>query len=119
MKRDSVLSLITIAKKAGKIASGEFQTETAVKSQRAFLVIVSEEASENTAKKFRNMCEFYETPIYFYGEKEALGAAIGCEFRASLAVLDQGLSGSIQKKLEQAGIKNGNGGHKNGDDQRA
>ena len=37
---------------------------------------------------------------------------------ASLAVLDQGLSGSIQKKLEQAGIKNGNGGHKNGDDQR-
>lgn len=82
MKRDSVLSLISIAKKAGKIASGEFQTETAVKSQRAFLVIVSEEASENTAKKFRNMCEFYETPIYFYGEKEALGAAIGCEFRA-------------------------------------
>ena len=73
MKRDSVLSLISIAKKAGKIASGEFQTETAVKSQRAFLVIVSEEASENTAKKFRNMCEFYETPIYFYGEKEALG----------------------------------------------
>ena len=32
MKRDSVLSLISIAKKAGKIASGEFQTETAVKS---------------------------------------------------------------------------------------
>ena len=31
----------------------------------------------------------------------------------------RGLSGSIQKKLEQAGIKNGNGGHKNGDDQRA
>ena len=42
MKRDSILSLISIAKKAGKIASGEFQTETAVKSQRAFLVIVSE-----------------------------------------------------------------------------
>ena len=83
MKRDSVLSLISIAKKAGKIASGEFQTETAVKSQRAFLVIVSEEASENTAKKFRNMCEFYETPIYFYGEKEALGAAIGCECAGS------------------------------------
>ena len=68
MKRDSVLSLISIAKKAGKIASGEFQTEAAVKSGKAFLVLVSEEASANTAKKFRNMCGFYETPIYFYGE---------------------------------------------------
>ena len=73
MKRDSVLSLISIAKKAGKIASGEFQTETAVKSQRAFLVIVSEEASENTAKKFRNMCEFYETPFTFMEKRKHWG----------------------------------------------
>ena len=44
-------------------------------------------------------------PHLLLWRKEALGAAIGCEFRASLAVLDQGLSGSIQKKLEQAGNK--------------
>ena len=55
MKRDSVLSLIGIAKKAGKIAAGEFQTENAVKAGKASLVIISEEASENTKKKFRNM----------------------------------------------------------------
>ena len=48
MKRDSVLSLISIAKKAGRIAAGEFQTETAVKSVKAYLVIVSSEASGNT-----------------------------------------------------------------------
>ena len=58
MKRDSVLSLISIAKKAGRIAAGEFQTETAVKSGKAYLVIVSSEASGNTEKKFRNMCSF-------------------------------------------------------------
>lgn len=109
MRRDSVLSLVGIAKKAGKIAAGEFQTENAVKSGKASLVIISSEASANTKKKFRNMCTFYEVPVYFYGGKEELGAAIGCEFRASLAVTDQGLSGSIEKQLrrccEAEGVK--------------
>lgn len=99
MKKDSVLSLVSIAKKAGRIAAGEFQTENAVKSGKASLVIVSEEASENTRKKFQNMCAFYEVPIFFHGTKEQLGAAIGCEFRASLAVLDAGLSKSIEKQM--------------------
>lgn len=105
MKKSSVLPLIGIAKKAGRIAAGEFQTETAVKAGKASLVIISSEASDNTKKKFRNMCTFYSTPIYFYGGKEELGAAIGCEFRASLAVLDEGLSKAIEKKLlmEQGG----------------
>lgn len=103
MKRDSVLSLVSIAKKAGKIAAGEFQTEHAVKSGEASLVIVSEEASQNTKKKFQNMCTFYKVPVLVYGGKEQLGAAIGCEFRASLAVTDEGLSKSIEKKLECEG----------------
>lgn len=110
MKRDSVLSLVGIAKKAGKIAAGEFQTENAVKSGKASLVIVSQEASENTKKKFRNMCAFYEVPIFFYGTKTALGSAIGCEFRASLAVLDAGLSKSLEKQLasmRDGGCENG------------
>lgn len=99
MKKNSVLSLVSIAKKAGKIASGEFQTENSVKSGKASLVIVSQEASDNTKKKFRNMCDFYHVPICFYGEKTELGAAIGCEFRATLAVLDEGLSKAIEKRL--------------------
>ena len=31
----------------------------------AELVIVAEDASDNTKKKFQNMCDFYEVPIYF------------------------------------------------------
>ncbi len=102
MRRDSVLSLIGLAKKAGKVASGEFQTEQAVKRGKACAVIVSAEASENTKKKFRNMCTFYEVPFHVYGKKEELGAAIGCEFRASLAILDHGLAASVEKRLENA-----------------
>ena len=45
-----ILNLLGLATKAGKIASGEFAAEKAVKSGKAHLVIVSEEASDNTRK---------------------------------------------------------------------
>ena len=55
MKGNRVLSLLGLSKKAGRLVSGEFSTETAVKTGKACLVLVSREASENTKKKFRNM----------------------------------------------------------------
>ena len=96
MKQDRVLSLIGLATKAGKCASGEFMTENETKSGKAALVIVAEDASDNTKKKFRDMCKFYEVPIYFYGDKDTLG-------HASLAILDEGFAKGIRKQLE---IKN-------------
>ncbi len=99
---DKILSLLGLAARGRNLVSGEFSTEKAVKSRKAALVIVSSEASENTKKMFTNMCEFYDTPIYFYGTKEALGKAVGKEMRASAAVTDQGLAENIIKRLEEA-----------------
>ncbi len=101
MKPDKVLSMLGIAAKAKGVVSGEYQTEHAVKSNEAYLVIVAENASENTKKMFRNMCEFYEVEIAFYGSRESLGHCIGKEFRASLAVTDEGLADAVKKKLAQ------------------
>ena len=99
MAWNKTYGMIGMAMKAGKLVSGEFATEKAVKSGKAALVIVSGAASENTKKKFRNMCDYYKVPIYFCGEKEELGHAIGKEFRASLAVLDAGLAKAIEKNF--------------------
>ena len=100
LKQDKVLSLIGLATKAGQTASGEFMTEREVKTGRAALVIVAGDSSDNTKKKFRDMCEFYKVPIYFYGDKDTLGHAMGKEFRASLAILDEGFAKGIQKELK-------------------
>ncbi len=108
-----MLALLGIAKKAGRIAAGEFRAEQAVKSGKASLVILSPEASGNTKKKFRNMCAFYGVPVCLYGGKEELGAAIGCSERSSLAVLDAGFSQSLLKKIEIVG----DGGCENGKSQ--
>ena len=58
------LSLLGLAAKAGKVVSGEFATENAVKSGKAFLVLTAEDASNNTRKKFNDMCTYYEAVSY-------------------------------------------------------
>lgn len=101
--RQKVFSLIGLATKAGKTASGEFSAEKAVKSGKARLVIISEEASDNTKKMFGNMCTYYKVPICYFGGKEELGRAMGKEIRASLAVTDAGLAGAIVKQMNIIG----------------
>ncbi len=97
--RSKVLSMLGIAAKAGHVASGEFSTEKSIKTGKAYLVIVSEEASENTTKMFKNMTDFYGVPYYRFGTKEELGKCIGKEFRASLAITDENLAKAVEHKL--------------------
>lgn len=100
MKPDKVLSMLGIATKAGKIVSGEFATENAVKAGKAFLVVTATDASENTAKKFRDMTDFYRVPLVVYGTKESLGGCIGKDYRSSLAVTDEKLAKAVQQKMQ-------------------
>ena len=112
MKQNKLLSLIGIAMKAGKLVSGEFSTETAIKSGKAYLVIITGDASKNTVKKFTNSCAFYNVPILTISTKEELGAAIGKQQRSSTAVLDEGFANAIMKKMDEIG-GNLNGEYKN------
>ena len=98
---NKVLSLLGLATKAGKVASGEFSTEKSVKTGKGFLVLVEDDASQNTRKKFQNMCDFYEVPIYFIANKEELGRFCGKEFRASLAVQDENFAKAMLKELQK------------------
>ena len=96
---DRVLSFLGIAQKAGKVVSGGFLCEKAVKSREARLVILAEDAQKNTVSTIRNKCTFYHIPLCIYGSKEALGHAIGKGDRSCVAVTDQGLANSITKLL--------------------
>lgn len=100
MQDDKVLNLIGLAQRAGKLASGGFMTEKSVKTGKAALVILAEDASDNTKKKFQNMCEFYNVPLRIHAAKDYLGHAMGKELRASLAVTDDGLAQAIMKKMD-------------------
>ena len=101
MQKNKVLTYLGLATRAGKTVSGEFSVEKSLKQRKARLVVVSEKASENTKKKFRNMCEYRKTPLYFFGTGEELGRACGKEFRIVTAVEDEGLAKAAISHLEQ------------------
>ncbi|MBO6138032.1 MAG: ribosomal L7Ae/L30e/S12e/Gadd45 family protein [Lachnospiraceae bacterium] len=92
MHNDRTLSLLGLAVKAGKVVSGEFSTENSIKRHKAKVVIVAEDASDNTKKKFRDKCKFYKVPIFIYGTKNTLGHAMGKQDRSCAAVEDRGFA---------------------------
>ena len=95
-----VLSLLGLSAKSGNLVSGEFSTEKAVKEHKAALVVVAEDASDNTKKSFSNMCAYYHVPMIVFADKETLGHAIGKQFRASVAVTQDGFAKAILKLTE-------------------
>ena len=101
MKPDRIRSYIGLAMKAGRVASGEYSTEKAVKEGKAFQVILACDASKNTKKKFTDMCAYYGVPVLEYETKEELGHMIGREERACLAVTDAGFAKAIRKMREE------------------
>ena len=95
-----VLSLLGLSAKSGNLVSGEFSTEKAVKEHKAALVVVAEDASDNTKKSFSNMCAYYHVTMIVFADKETLGHAIGKQFRASVAVTQDGFAKAILKLTE-------------------
>ena len=55
MVPNKIFSLLGLATRAGRLVSGEFMTEKAVKEGRAQLVLLGADASANTKKNFRIM----------------------------------------------------------------
>ena len=68
-QRDRVLSMLGMAARAGRIESGEFSTEKAVKSGRGRLVIVAEDASDNTKKCLKICVIITKYPLWSLAQK--------------------------------------------------
>lgn len=100
---DRAFGLLSIAAKAGKVVSGGFMTEHALQDGSAELVIIAENASENTKKKFTNKSFFYKVPCIVAGDSKMLGARIGKEARTTVTITDAGLAKQIAQKLSDEG----------------
>ena len=98
-----IFGLIGLAARARKVASGGFMTENAIKSGKSHMVLLSVEASDNTKKKFTNMCAHYKIPIYIFGSKDELGHAMGQEMRTVLSVNDAGFAKAMSERMNNDG----------------
>lgn len=97
-QKEKALNLLGMAMKAGKIVSGESLTLKEIQSQRAKIVILATDASENTKKKFLDKCKYYDIPIVSNFTKDQISRSIG-KNRAVCAVSDKGFSAKLQEYL--------------------
>lgn len=94
------LSLLSLCQRSGNLSTGESVVEQAIQKGKAFLVIIPEDASDNTKKKFNNKCRYYNIPIYIVSTKEELSSAIGKFNRSTFAVCSESFSQTIKKELD-------------------
>ncbi len=90
-----------LAVRGRNLTSGEDQVLDAIRSGKAMLVVVAEDASDNTKKLFTDKCTYYEVPVRFFGKREELGAAIGKETRASMAVTESGFAKKLVTLIDE------------------
>ncbi len=98
---DKFLSLLGLCQKAGKMISGSMQCESAIRSGKAYLVIISEEASEATKDEFTHLCTSRDLPFIIAGGKDELGSAIGKYSRTLLAVSDSAFKDMLLKEYRE------------------
>lgn len=101
MNEQKLMSLLGLAQKAGKVVSGEFAVEKAVKTGKARITIVACDASESTKKGYRDMTDYYKVPYFEHLTKQNLALSIGKVERAAVAITDDGFSRTILKLLSE------------------
>ncbi|MDR7236290.1 YlxQ family RNA-binding protein [Neobacillus drentensis] len=100
MKQNQWMSLLGLANRARKIISGEELTVKQIQSGKAFLILLSADASANTTKKITDKCNSYEVPYKIVENRHLLGQAIGKEARVVVAVLDDGFAKKMVTLLD-------------------
>ncbi len=104
---ERIYSFLGLATKAGKLLSGEETCERAIKAGRVYLVIVSEDASNNTKKKFSNMCSFRNTDLRCFGVKSEIGRHTGKNIRSVVVITEKNFAEHLKEMIDNRGKEHG------------
>lgn len=92
--------MIGLAYKAKKVISGESLVRNSIRNGKVKAVIITEDASLNTRKRFSHSAHYYDVPYYLYFNKDELSTSIGGKMRSVIGIIDQGFATEIQKLID-------------------
>ncbi|AXU75013.1 L7Ae/L30e/S12e/Gadd45 family ribosomal protein [Clostridioides difficile] len=98
--KEKVLSFLGLATRAGKIVSGDDSTLLDLKKGKVNLILIAEDASNNTKKLFKDKSTFRNIPYLFFSTKDEIGFAIGKSPRAVVGIKDENFSKKIIELIE-------------------
>ena len=101
---ERLFNAIGLSMKAGKVKSGAFAAENAIRSGKARLVLLEETASEATKTHYEHLCAAYGVPFYTV---ESVGSAIGKDSHIVMAVTDPAFVHMIEGAMPNTDEKRG------------
>lgn len=103
--RNQVLSLLGIARRAGRLSLGHDVTEEALKKREAKLILLARDVSERTAVHIQKAAQQAGVPcIALTDAMEEIGGALGKK-AGVIAVNDQGFADRLTELAKQAADK--------------
>jgi len=97
-----VYNLIGIAQRAGKTSSGTMAARTSLIRNRACVLLMSKDISDNTKDLLVKSCEKQNIPCIILGSKYELGTSIGKAYRVAVTINDAGMADAILKAIAAA-----------------
>ncbi len=98
---NKALGMLGLAKRAGKVATGEFLCDKAIKSGQSHLIIIASDISENGRKEICDACRYYEVEHIELGTRAELGKITGSDERTVVSVNDENFKNAILSKTER------------------
>lgn len=97
---DSVLRLIGMAKKAGRLEIGEEPVAAVARAHQARVILLAIDIAENSLRRAQHFAELGNTyALTTPFTKEMLGSAVGRSSCAMLAVCDAGFAAAMLKQM--------------------
>ena len=93
------LSLLGLARRAGKVAGGTAAVRQAIREGRVALVIMAEDASRTQLDKVRSTIHNRTIPQVYLGDRNTLGAAVGLAPLSAVAVTNRSLAEKLVAEL--------------------
>lgn len=97
--RQRVLNLLGLAQRAGRLISGEELVVESIRSQKATLVFLANDAASNLSKKITDKSATYQVEVVTAFSTLELSTAVG-KPRKVLAVTDAGFTKKMRSIME-------------------
>ncbi|MGC6767074.1 YlxQ-related RNA-binding protein [Enterococcus sp. LJL128] len=99
MNKEKILNLLGLAMRAGKLITGEELTVKDIQRSKTKLVFVASDASENTKKKIKDKCSYYNISWNDDLQQAELSHAIGRK-RMVVGINDLGFANKFKELMK-------------------
>ena len=101
MSIDQILNFLGLAMRAGKVKTGESVIVNEIKKGNLKLVIVANDASDNTAKLITDKCKSYKVPFRKFGNRNEFGIALGKGERVNVGITVPGFAKKLLSMIDE------------------